>query len=175
MPRDKIVWYAPTWATAQKQWWALRKCVLSSGPLLRITLATIAATLLVLIGFKMAFPAIVIPNLLPMLFVLPMLVLMLTLQTYALARSKARVMVSSKKILVTHGQSATNIKSAWLTDVILAIHNDGKARLRFCYSKGNVPKFKTVGVSDDLDLIELEHILPVQITPRDYRRSRIAR
>jgi len=118
----------------------------------------------------MAFPAMVIPNLLPMLLVLPMLVLMLTLQTYALTKSKARVMVSRKKIMVTHGQSATYIKSDWLTDVVLAVHNDGKARLRFCYSKGDVPRFETVGVSDDLDLVELERILPVQISPRDYRR-----
>jgi len=139
---------------------------------MRISFASLVACGLIVLGFKLAFPGIAIPNLLPMLFVLPMLVAMLTLQTYALSKTKARIMITPKKIFVSHGQSATTIKPDSLTEVILAVHDDQKARIRFCYQRHGVRRQKIVGVSDDLDLVELEQLLPVEITPKDYRRTK---
>ena len=167
---EKIVWHAPTWSTAQKQWWAIKKYVISVGPLARISIASLIVCGSITLAFKIAFPGMVLPNLLPLILVLPMLVGMLTLQTWALAKLGARVMVTRKKILVSHGQSATIIKPDSLTAVVLAIHDNSKERLRFCYETRGKRRLKIVGVSEDLDLDELQQLLPIEITPRDYRR-----
>ncbi len=171
MRREKLVWYAPKWSTNSKQWWVIRKYLLSPGPIFRIIIASLIAVAVVLTAFKIAFPAIVFPNLFPLVFVMPALVAGFCLQTYVLSFLKERVMVTSKKIVVSHGESATIIKLGWLTKVILAIHDDERARIRFCYDQGGKSKFKTVGLSNEVDMNILENFLPMDIIPRDYRRS----
>lgn len=167
----KLVWYAPNWSTAPKQWWALRKYVLSPAPILRITVATTVVVFAVLAGFKIAFPGIVFPNLLPLLFVFPALVVMLVFQTAVLSLFKARILVTRKKILISHGQAATIIKPECLMDVTLTVHDNDRARIRFCYSKKGKSKFVNVGFSDDCDLFRLAELLPVEVTTRDARRT----
>ena len=175
MLKEKLVWYAPTWSTAPKQWWALKKYVLSPGPIARITIASLLAVVLVVAGFKIAFPAIVIPNLLPLLFAFPVLFGQLTLTTYLNTVFKACVTVDRKNISITHGQSGTRIKLESLTNVILSVHDGGKARIRFCYQRRGKTRFKTFGIPNDVDLNVLEDLIPLDIVARDCRRQQRTR
>ena len=171
MPHSKkIIWYAPTWSTAPKQWWALKKYIWSFGPLTRISLASTIVCGSILVALKIIFPAIVLPNLPSLILILPAFLGLFTLQTYALTKTRARVMITPKKIYVSHGQSATVIEPDTLTSVVLAIHDNEKARLRFCYQHRGKPRYKVVGVSEDLNLNDVEQLLPMEITPRDFRR-----
>ena len=168
---NKIVWKAPSSATAQKEWWAYKNCLLSSGPLTRIILASVIITALILVGFKLAIPALVIPNLLPFLFVLPMLLGMLALQTYLITKFDGRVIVTPEKILIQSGSSLTTIRTDWLSKVALAIHDNERLRLRLTYEHLRRKRLTLIGVPTDLDILELERLLPIEIEARDYRRA----
>lgn len=175
MLQEKIVWYAPTWSTAPKQWWELKKCLLSPGPIARITIASLLVVAMVVAGFKIAFPAIVIPNLFPLLFVFPVLVGQLALTTYINTVFKACVTVDQKNVSITHGQSSTRIKLESLTNVILSVHDGDKVRIRFCYDRRGKSRFKTLGIPNGVDLDVLENLIPVEIVARDCRRLQRAR
>ena len=167
---NKIVWNAPSSATAQKEWWAFKNCLLSSGPLTRIILASVAITALILVGFKLAIPALVIPNLSPLLFVLPMLLGMLALQTYLITKVDKRVIVTPEKILI-QSSSCAIIRTEWLSKVALAIHDNERLRLRLTYEHLGRKGLKLIGAPTDLDILELERLLPIEIEARDYRRA----
>ena len=169
---NKIDWHAPKWSAVGKKWWELKKCLLSAGPLARIFAASIATCGLIIVGFKIAFPGIVIPNLLPLLFVFPVLVGQVTLQTYFTTQMRPRVAVTPKKIVISHGQSVRTIQRDQLTSIVLAIHDDEKSRLRLRYERRGKSQLTTIGLSHEVSLIELERILAMEITPRDYRRTK---
>ena len=167
---NEIVWKAPSSATAQKEWWAYKNCLLSSGPLTRIILASVIITALILVGFKLAIPALVIPNLSPLLFVLPMLLGMLALQTYLITKFDGRVIVTPEKMLI-QSSSWTIIRTEWLSKVALAIHDNERLRLRLTYEHLRRKRLTLIGVPTDLDILELERLLPIEIEARDYRRA----
>ena len=172
---NKIAWFAPQWsvnAAAGKQWWATKKHMLSAGPLTRMSAVSIVSCGLVVLAFKIAVPAMVIPNLLPLLLVLPLLLGHVTLQAYLNSQRGIYVIVTPEKILISQGESTRTIKRDQLISVVLAIHDDGKSRIRLRYQRRGKSQLKTVGLSGEVSPVELEELLAIEITPRDYRRTK---
>ena len=169
--KSKLVWYSPKWSTNPKRWWVLRKYVLSTGPLVRMGSATLVVTIAIIAYLKIAFPGIALPNLWPLVFALPAVIGALVLQIGLLSLFRQRVLVTPKKILISHGQSATIIQPESLKCVTLTVYDDGKSRIRFDYSVKSKNRFKTVGLSEDCDLFRLSELLPIEIVTRDARRN----
>ena len=169
--KTKLVWYSPKWSTNPKRWWVLRKYVISTGPLLRIGFATLVVVIGIIAYLKIAFPGIALPNLWPIVFALPAAIGALVLQIGLLSLFRQRVLVTPRKILIAHGQSATIIQPESLTCVTLTVHDDEKSRIRFDYSVKSKNRFKTVGLSEDCDLVKLSELLPIEIVTRDVRRN----
>ena len=151
---SKLVWYSPKWATHPKQWWVLRKHLLSTGPLLRMSAATLIAVSAIIGYLKFAFPGIVLPNLWSVVFLLPAVIGFTVLQMGILSLFRYRVLVTPKKIVISHGQSATIIKPESLNYVTLTVHDFGKNRIRFNYGLKSKNRLVTVGLSDDCDLFK---------------------
>lgn len=168
---SKLIWYSPKWSTNPKQWWVLRKYILSPGPLFRITAATLLAALTIIGCLKIALPGIALPNLWPIVFAMPAVIGMMVAQTGLLSLFRQRVLVTPKKILISHGQSATLIRPETLRRVTLTVHNEGKSRIRFDYETRSRKRFRTVGLSEDCDLFKLADLLPIEIDARDARRN----
>lgn len=169
--KEKLVWYAPKWSTNPRQWWVLRKYLFSRGPLVRISVASLAGTLLVVAAIKIAIPQIALPNIWPVFLALPALLGLVDVNTAMWALFRERILVTSKKILITHGQSATLIRPEFLTRVTLTTHAGNKARIRFDYTDKSKPRSRTVGVSDECNLFQLAELLPIEIVVRDARRG----
>ena len=169
--KSKLVWYSPKWSTNPKLWWVLRKYVLATGPLVRMGSATLVVVIAIIACLKIAFPRIALPNLWPIAFALPAVIGALVLQIGLLSLFRQRVLVTPRKILISHGQSATTIRPGSLKCVTLTIHDDGKSRIRFDYSVKSKNRFKTVGLSEDCDLFKLSELLPIEIETRDARRN----
>ena len=168
---SKLVWYSPKWATHPKQWWVLRKYLLSTGPLLRMSAATLIAVIAIIGYLKFAIPGIVLPNLWSVVFLLPAVIGCMVLQMGMLSLFRHRVLVTPKKIVISHGQSATIIKPESLNCVTLTVHDFGKNRLRFAYRLKSKNRFITVGLSDDCDLFKLAELLPIEMVVKDARRN----
>ena len=81
-------------------------------------------------GFKWAFPQLVLPNLWPLVFALPAIVLMLVAQLGILTLIPPSVTIRADKILVQHGQSATKIDPETVSATYLTFHPDNRIRLR---------------------------------------------
>lgn len=169
--KQKLVWYSPKWSTHPKQWWILRKHVLSAGPLLRITGATIGVSLMIIAALKLAFPGLVLPNLWRAFLALPAIIAAMVFQFGVLSLFRQRIVVTPKKIVISHGQSALVIKMPSLKRATLTAHANGKSRIRFDYEIRSKRRSKTVGLSDDCKLFDLAELLPVEIETRDARRS----
>ena len=170
--KNRIVWHAPKWSVnADKRWLELKKCLLAKGPIIRISIASMVATGLIVLGLKIALPGIVIPNLLPLLLVYPMLMGNLAIQTYFSTLVSPTITVTATKIFISQGQSATTIPTDQLTSVVLAIHDDNKSRLRLRYQRRGKSRLKIIGMPWEVSLLELEKLLAIKITPRDYRRK----
>lgn len=105
-----------------------------------------------------------------MVFALPVVIGVLVLQIGVLTLFRQRVLVSPKKILISHGQSATIIQPESLKNVTLTLHDNGKSRIRFNYSVKSKSRFKSVGLAEDCDLFQLSELLPIEIETRDARR-----
>ena len=82
-----------------------------------------------------------------------------------------RVLVTPKKIVISHGQSATIIKPESLNCVTLTVHDFGKNRIRFNYGLKSKNRLVTVGLSDDRDLFKLAELLPIEMVIKDARRN----
>ena len=165
----KLIWYSPKWSTNPKQWWVLKKYLLAPGPLARMAIATLTSALLLIGCLKLAFPGIVLPNLWPMLLTLPVVLGMMIFQTALASLFQQRVLVTPRKILISHG-SATIIRPDTLNQVTLTVHAAGKSRIRFDYVVKSKQRFRIVGLSDDCDVFKLAELLPIEISTRDARR-----
>ena len=152
-------------------WWVLRKHLLSTGPLLRMSTATLIAVSAIIGYLKFAFPGIVLPNLWSVVFLLPAVIGFTVLQMGILSLFRYRVLVTPKKIVISHGQSATIIKPESLNCVTLTVHDFGKNRIRFNYGLKSKNRLVTVGLSDDRDLFKLAELLPIEMVIKDARRN----
>ena len=139
--------------------------------MVRMGVATLLVAVAIIAYLKIAFPGIVLPNLWPIVFALPAVIGALVLQFGLLSLFRQRVLVTPKKILISHGQSATIIRPESLRCVTLTVHDGGKSRIRFDYSVKSRNRFKTVGLSENCDLFRLSELLPIEIVTRDARRN----
>lgn len=73
-PKLKLTWYVPRWAYT-RQLWSQFDHVLNSASLIRIGLGIGIVSVAVIVAFKCAIPQLALPNLWPMVFAFPALLL----------------------------------------------------------------------------------------------------
>ena len=137
--------------------------------LLRITLGTAIVSAAIIAGFKWAFPQIVLPNLWPLIFTLPGILLLLIVQFGILTLIPPTVTIRADKIVVQHGQSATIIGPETVTATYLTFHSDDRIRLRICYTRKTKTKSRVIGVPATVDFNRLCEMLPIAPEVRDAR------
>ena len=166
---QKLEWFSPLWSSRLQPWRALRRYIFSQGPLTRIIAGSLIASTAIIVAFKWLVPGLVLPNLLPLLFLLPAILLMMTLQTWAIASCRTRVVIKSESIQITHGQSSVVIDAASFSNATISIHDHDRIRLSIYYQRKNGMRRKTVGLSPELSVNQLKLTLwgPVEI--KDYR------
>lgn len=164
----KLTWFVPRWAYTRRLWMQLYR-VLNPASLIRIALGTAFVSVVMVAGLKWAFPQLALPQLWPMLFALPAILLMVVIQFAILTLIPPTVTIRADKILVQHGQSATVIDALRVTATYLTFHADDRIRLRICYSKTTESKSRVVGVPPTVDFNRLTALLPIAPVVRDAR------
>jgi hypothetical protein len=143
--------------------------ILNRKSLIRILAATTIVSIAVVAGFKWAFPQMAMPNLWPILFALPGILLMFVFQFAILTLIPPTATIRPDKILVQHGQSVTLIDLTTVTATYLTFHPENRIRLRICYSKKSKRKFRVIGVPPTVDFNRLSELLPIPPVVRDAR------
>jgi hypothetical protein len=166
--KPKLTWYVPRWAYTRQLWSQLNR-ILNPAALIRITLGTAIVSAAIIAGFKWAVPQIVLPNLWPLVFALPAILLLLVLQFGVLTLIPPTATICSDRIIVQHGQSATIIDSKTVTASFLTFHTEGRIRLRICYTRKSERKSRVIGVPPTVDFNRLSEMLPVAPVVRDAR------
>ncbi len=140
--------------------WASYRRLLSVRSLATIIGVSVSVGGCVIAGFRFAFPNIVVPNLWPMVAVLPGLLLVLAMQLSLLTAIKPSVSVNATRIKRTHGETRFQIKMSDLSYVRLYFHTRGRARLKLRHRAIRADRIKSVGVPCDLDFDALLASLP---------------
>jgi hypothetical protein len=153
--------------------WSQLNHITNPVSLVRITLATVVVSAAVVAGFNWAVPQFVLPNLWPIVFALPAILLLLVAQFGILALIPPRVTIRADTILVQHGQSATIIDPKTVTATYLTFHPDDRIRLRICYTKKSKAKSRVIGVPPSVDFNKLSQMLPIMPVVRDARNRRL--
>ena len=141
--------------------------------LIRIAIGTTIVSAAVIAGFKWAFPQMVIPNLWPLVFVVPAIVLLFVLEFGILTLVPPRATIRSDKIFVQHGESATIIDPKTVSATYLTFHSGDRIRLRICYTKNSKTKSRVIGVPPAVDFNRLSEMLPIAPVVRDARNRSI--
>lgn len=127
----------------------------------------------ILAGFKWAIPQLVLPNLWPLGFALPGILLMVAAQFAILTLFPPIVTIRADRILIQHGQSVTIIDPKTVTATYLIFHPDEKVRLRIGYTKSLEAKSRVIGVPPTVDFNRLSEMLPISPVVRDARSRSI--
>ncbi len=172
--KQKLTWYVPRWSFTRQLWSQLNH-ILNRASLIRISLCTVVASAVIVAGFKWAIPQMALPNLWPLVFALPAIVLMIVVQFGMMTLIPPTVTIRPDKILVQHGQSATIIDANSVTATYLTYHSDDRIRLRICYTKKSEIKTRTIGVPPTVDFNRLSEMLPMAPVVRDARNRSLAR
>jgi hypothetical protein len=143
--------------------------ILNPASLLRITIATIVVSGLIVAGFKWAVPQLVLPNLWPIVFALPAILLIRVAQFGVLTLIPPTATIRADKIVVQHGESATIIDPKTVTAAFLTFHSDDRIRLRICYTKKSKTRSRVIGVPPTVDFNQLSEMLPIILVVRDAR------
>ena len=166
--KPKLTWNVPRWAYTRRLWSQLNH-IINPVSLCRITIVTVVVSAVVLAGLKWAVPKFVVPNLWPIVFAFPAILLMLVAQFGILTLIPPTVTIRADKILVQHGQSATIIDPNTVTATYLTFHPDDRIRLRIRYTKKMKPKSRVIGVPPTVDISKLSEMLPIIPVVRDAR------
>lgn len=126
----------------------------------------------ILAGFKWAIPQMVLPNLWPLGFALPGILLMVTAQFAILTLFPPTVTIRADQILIQHGESVTIIDPKTVTATYLTFHPDEKVRLRICCNKNLTAKSRVIGVPPTVGFNRLSELLPISQVARDARSRR---
>ena len=129
----------------------------------------------VIVAFKWAVPQMALPNLWPVVFTFPAMLLTLVLQFGILTLFPPTATVRADRILVQHGQTATIIDPATVTATCLTFHPDDRVRLRVCYTTNSKTKSKVIGVPPTVDFNRLSEMLPIAPVVRDARNRSFAK
>lgn len=138
-----------------------------------MTVTTAIAAAAIIAGLKWAVPQIVLPNLWPLIFAFPAILLILGIQFGLLTLMPPTATIRSDRILVHHGQSSTIIDARTVTATYLTFHADDRIRLRICYTKYARTKSLVIGVPPTVDFSRLSEMLPVTPVVRDARNRSI--
>jgi hypothetical protein len=147
--------------------------LLNSASLLRISLGTAILSGSVILVFKWAVPQLVLPNLWPLLFALPGIVLALVGQFAILSLIPPMVTIRADKIIVQHGQSATIIDPRTVTATKLTFHSENRVRLRIHYTRKSKAMSRVIGVPVEVNFQQLSEMLPILPVVRDARSRRL--
>lgn len=156
-------------STGRRRLWAQLNQILNRASLIRIALGTLVVSAAIVAGFKWAVPQMVLPNLWPLVFALPVIVLGIVAQLGLLTLIPPKVTIRSDKILVQHGQSATIIAPETVSATYLTVHADDRIRLRICYTKKAKAKSRVIGIPPTIDFDRLSEMLPITPVVRDAR------
>lgn len=167
-PKLKLTWYVPRWAYT-RQLWSQFDHILNSASLIRIGLGIGIVSVAVIVAFKCAIPQLALPNLWPMVFAFPALLLLLVLVFGVLTLIPPTVTISADKILVQNGQTATIIDPQTVTATYLTFHSGDRVRLRIRYAKELTPRSRVIGVPPQVDFKRLSELLPIAPVVRDAR------
>ena len=140
-----------------------------------ILLGTISISVAIVAGFKWAFPQMVLPNLWPLVFALPAIVLMIVVQLGILTLIPPTVTIRADKILVQHGQSATIIDPKTVSAIYLIFYPDDHIRLRICYTKKGRKRSRAISVPPTIDFDRMTKMLPISPIVRDARNRSLKR
>lgn len=110
-----------------------------------------------------------LPNLWPLVFAFPAILLMLVLQLGILTLIPPTATIRADRILVQHGQSATIIDPQTVTATYLTFHPDDRIRLRICYIRKSKSTSRVIGVPSKVDFDRLSEVLPIEPVVRDAR------
>jgi len=129
----------------------------------------------IIAGFQWAVPQLVLPNLWPLVFVLPAIVVSVVAQMGILTLIPLTVMIRPDKIIVQYGQTATIIDANSITATYLTLHSDDRIRLRICYTRKLNTKTITIGVPLTVDFNRLSDMLPMFPEVRDARKRSLTK
>ena len=172
--KPKLTWSVPRWAYTRQLWTQLNR-ILNPASLIRIGLGTAIVSAAIIAAFKWAVPQMALPNLWPLVFALPAILLMLVLQFGILTLIRPTATIRADRILVQHGQSATIIDPQTVTVTYLTFHSDDRIRLRICYTKKSKTKSRAIGVPPTVDFNRLSKMLPITPVVRDARNRSLAK
>jgi hypothetical protein len=144
------------------------------GSIVRIALGTALVAAAIIVGFRWAIPQLVLPNLWPVLFAFPAIILMLVVQLAVLTLIPPSATIRADKIIIQHGQSATIIESGVVTAIYLIVHRNDRIRLRICYTRKSKARSRVIGVPPTIDLARLSEMLPLWPVVRDARERHFA-
>ncbi len=164
--RSKVSWYVPRWYFVPR----LRReysRLFNATSLVRIIVVSTITCAVFLAGCKPALPQIVRANLLQLsyAFLAPLLYMALVFAVHVAVPPV--VIVRSRRIQISHGQSSTLIDSQDVTTACTTVHCNGKARLRIEFERNGKPGFRNVGVGPRVNPNDLASLLPVPLTIRD--------
>ncbi|MHB8866314.1 MAG: hypothetical protein ACYC6N_28340 [Pirellulaceae bacterium] len=147
---------------------------MNPGSIVRIALGTALVAAAIIVGFRWAIPQLVLPNLWPVLFAFPVIILALVVQFAVLTLIPPSATIRADKIIIQHGQSATIIESRVVTAIYLTFHPKDRIRLRICYTKKSKARSRVIGVPPTIDVARLSEMLPLWPVVRDARQRYIA-
>jgi hypothetical protein len=170
----KITWSVPRWAFAPKLWQSLRRSILNRRSIVRICIGSLVACGAIVLALKLAFPALVVPNLLHLAMTVPLFLLVFALQFAVLAVFPPNVTLRSDRLQKSHGQSGLRIKSDQFVTTQIIVHRYDCVRLKIRYRQRARDRTLVIGVAPSVDLDQLVEILPIAPAIRDARSRSIA-
>jgi len=168
MAKAKLTWHVPRWAYVDGLWSELRSTFCPTS-LARITIGTTVATAVIIGGLKWALPQLVLPNLLPVVLSLPVMMVGLVCQVGLLTLIPPMATVRADKITVQHGQSAAIIDAKSITKTSLTFYSDDRVRLRICFHRKSKTRSRVIGVPPTVNFDRLAEMLPIYPVVYDAR------
>ncbi|WP_372724961.1 hypothetical protein [Novipirellula sp.] len=171
--RSKITWSVPRWAFVPQLWQSLRRCILNRHAMRNICVGTLVSCAAIVGVLKIAFPALVIPNLWHVVAAIPILLLALVLQFGMLTVLRPSVTLRPDRLQKSHGQTGLQIKADQFVAIQLYVHRQHRIRLKLRYRRRDRLHTLVLGVPCSVDLDQMIAMLPISPKIRDARARRI--
>ena len=167
--KQKITWWVPRWAFVPGLRRSLQQCVFNRGSIMNIVGGSVLASAVIIVALKIAFPALVVPNLWPAVIAIPGVFVAMILQFAILLIVPPSVTLREDRILKSHGQSGLLIKASDFLATQIYVHSKDRVRLKIRYRQRKHERTVVLGVPPNVDLEQLVSMLPVTPAIRDAR------
>lgn len=172
--KQQITWWVPRWAFVSRQWRTLRQCILNRRSFTAVVFGSVISCATIIVACKLAFPAMVVPNLWPVAIAVPGFFVALVLQTAVLTLIPPYVRLRPNRLEKSHGQTGLQIKAADVLRTQLYVHRGDRVRLRIRYNGRKRTRTLVLGVPTTVDLDRLVEMLPVRPSILDARSRLIS-